>query len=80
MDERRTAPRHRILKQGTLAFKSGGSAECTVRNISSNGARIDIDNPVGLPESFTLTIPSDRLNRQCRPVWVGDRRLGVAFD
>jgi PilZ domain len=80
MIERRTAQRRRVLKQGTLAFSGGGSADCTVRNISSNGARIDIENPTGLPESFTLMIASRSFMRHCRAVWVGDQRLGVAFD
>ena len=80
MTERRTTPRHRVLKQGTLAFSGGGSADCTVRNISSNGARIDIENPVGLPDSFTLVIASNGFMRHCHAVWLSNQRLGVAFD
>ena len=80
MIERRTAQRHRVLKQGTLAFSGGGSTECVVRNISSNGARIDIASPVGLPESFTLVITADHFMRHCHAVWSADRRIGIAFD
>jgi hypothetical protein len=80
MVERRTAPRHRVLKQGTLAFNGGGGADCTVRNISANGARIEIANPVGLPERFTLVIASDRFMRHCHAVWSENYRIGVAFD
>ena len=56
MIERRTTQRHRVLKQGTLAFSGGGSTDCTVRSLSSGGARIEIAGPVGLPDSFTLVI------------------------
>ena len=80
MIERRTAQRHRVLKQGTLAFSGGGSTECVVRNISSNGARVDIASPVGLPESFTLVIAADHFMRHCHAVWSADRRIGIAFD
>ena len=80
MIERRTAQRHRVLKQGMLAFRSGGSADCTVRNISSNGARIEIENPVGLPESFTLVVASAHIMRHCHPVWIGKQQMGLAFD
>jgi hypothetical protein len=80
MIERRTAQRHRVLKQGMLAFSGGGGADCTVRNISESGARIEIASPVGLPDSFTLVIAADRFMRQCRAVWSADRRIGVAFD
>lgn len=78
--EKRAVPRHRVLKHGTLAFGSGGGVDCLVRNISTKGARVDIDNPRGLPDSFTLVIETDHLMRHCRAVWSRDRRLGVAFD
>jgi hypothetical protein len=77
---KRTAPRHRVLKQGTLAFNGGGGVDCVVRNISSGGARLDVANPVGLPQSFTLVIQIDQFRRHCRPVWCNDSRIGVAFD
>ena len=80
MIERRVAKRHRVLKQGTLAFSGGGGADCTVRNISETGARIEIVTPVGLPASFTLVIAADCFLRHCHAVWSADRRIGVAFD
>lgn len=80
MQEKRIAVRQRVLKQGTLAFAGGGGIDCTVRNISSSGARIDIACPMGLPPSFTLVIKSDQFLRRCHPVWSKDRTIGVAFD
>ena len=80
MDERRTAPRHRVLKHGTLAFGAGGTVDCMVRNISSGGARLDIASPIGLPPSFTLVIETDRFMRRCHAVWSSERQIGVAFD
>jgi hypothetical protein len=50
--EKLSAPRHRVFKHGTVAFRSGGSVDCTVRNISSSGARIDVAIPIRLPQSF----------------------------
>jgi hypothetical protein len=80
MNERRTSPRRRVLKQGTLAFGSGGGTACTVRNLSSNGARIEIENPIGMPQSFTLVIATDHFMRHCHTVWSSKQRIGVAFD
>jgi hypothetical protein len=80
MIEKRAAPRHRVLKHGTLAFGGGGGIDCMVRNISSSGARLDIATPVGLPSTFTLVIQTDQFMRRCRPVWSNDNRIGVAFD
>lgn len=80
MIEKRRAPRHRVLKHGTLAFNSGGGVDCMVRNISSGGARLEVANPLRLPQSFTLVIKTDQFMRHCHPVWCSENRIGVAFD
>lgn len=80
MIEKRTEQRHRVLKHGMLAFRGGGGVDCTVRNLSSSGARIDITNPVGMPESFMLVIEADHFLRHCHAVWSSAQRIGVAFD
>jgi hypothetical protein len=77
--EKRSAPRYKVLKGATIAF-GGNGVECTVRNLSSNGAAIEVANPVGLPPSFMLVIEADQFIRRCRPVWQSDKRIGVAFD
>jgi hypothetical protein len=80
MMEKRIAPRHRVLKHGTLTFPGGGGIDCTVRNLSSNGARLDVASPLGLPEAFTLLIDADHFMRRCHAVWINERQIGVAFD
>jgi len=39
MDDRRSEPRLRIFKAGTIEF-GGGGIDCTVRNITAAGASI----------------------------------------
>lgn len=78
--ERRTQPRHRVLKGGRLAFHGGGGIDCVVRNISSTGARLDVPTALGLPQSFTLSIAADHFTRRCHPVWSRNKQVGVAFD
>jgi PilZ domain len=78
--ERRAHARHRVFKGGRLAFDNGGVVDCTVRNISPGGARLDVTNPAGLPAQFTLHIDSDHFIRHCHPVWRYDNQIGVAFD
>jgi hypothetical protein len=78
--EKRGAPRHRVFKHGTLSFPGGGVIDCTVRNISNTGARVDVDSPVGLPKVVTLNISADHFVRQCRRIWCNDNRIGLAFD
>ncbi len=77
--ERRATPRHRVLKGARIAF-SGNGVECTVRNLSSGGAAIDLAYNVSLPPSFMLVLETDRVMHRCRPVWSNARRIGVAFD
>jgi hypothetical protein len=61
------------LKAGAIEF--GGSAiDCTVRNLSTTGAALDVPSPVGIPEEFDLVVSSDALRS---PVaWSGGRLHG----
>jgi hypothetical protein len=77
--EKRAAPRYRVLKRGTLAF-GGVGIDCTVRNLSATGARVDIASAVGVPSNFILVIEADQFIRRCRPVWSNERQLGIAFE
>jgi hypothetical protein len=79
MVEKRAARRYKVLKRGSIAF-AGNGLECTVRNLSANGAAIDIADPVDLPPSFLLVIEADQFIRRCRPVWAKEKRIGLAFD
>jgi PilZ domain len=78
MIEKRAAQRYRVFKGATITFE-GLDIACTVRNLSSGGAAIDVDGRVLLPPSFTLSISCDHLMRRCRTVWRDDKRLGLAF-
>jgi len=78
MVEKRAARRYRVLKGATIAFDGYGLA-CTVRNLSSCGAAIDLAERARLPQSFTLLIERDRFIRRCRPVWSNERRVGIAL-
>lgn len=79
MVEKRTTNRNRVFKAGTIEF--GGSAiDCTVRNVSNDGAALDVASPVGIPEKFTLVLPSDGLHFSCRVVWRKGSRIGVVFE
>jgi hypothetical protein len=78
MSARRKTWRRRILKPGLIAFNSGGTISCTVRDVSVAGACLEVANPI--PDDFTLVIESDQIRRQCHVVWRRDKRIGVAFD
>jgi hypothetical protein len=78
MVESRIAPRHRVLKAGTIKF-GGGAIDCVVRNLSATGAALEISNQVGVPETFVLLVPGDGLQLRCDVVWRKQYRIGVTF-
>lgn len=77
MDEKRISPRHRVLKAGTIEF-NGGAIDCTIRNLSTAGAALDVTSPVGIPAHFTLF--TDGAHLPCHVIWRREKRIGVAFD
>jgi hypothetical protein len=79
MNERRSNPRHRTLKAATIEFNRAGGVSCAVRNLSTTGACIEVETPLGIPESFDLMIKSERLIHHCKVVWRTAHRMGVFF-
>lgn len=80
MEERRRTLRHRVFKIGTIAFNRAGGISCRVRNLSGIGACLEVASPIGIPDTFTLVIESDRLRKPCRAIWRKENRLGVSFE
>ena len=52
---------------------------CVVRNISQEGAAIDVDNPSFVPAHFRLVMASDSSTRDCKVIWIREKRIGLAF-
>lgn len=79
MEGKRSHPRTRVFKAGTISF-GGAAISCTVRNLTASGALLEIEGPAGIPKKFALVIAADEFRRACRVVWMSERRLGVAFE
>jgi hypothetical protein len=78
MEEKRKHPRTEINEPAYVS--SGGSVmSCTVRNISPEGAAIDIENPAFVPARFRLVMASDRTVHDCRVIWIQKNRIGLTF-
>jgi PilZ domain len=78
MEEKRKHPRSEINEPAYVS--SGGSVmSCTVRNISPEGAAIDVENPAFVPARFRLVMASDRTVHDCRVIWIQKNRIGLAF-
>jgi hypothetical protein len=80
MDERRASPRQRRLNGAKIVFNNNSSViDCIVRDLSSQGARLLVTSPVGIPDRFDLRI--DR-NGACHPskvTWRANDQIGVSF-
>jgi hypothetical protein len=78
MDERRRHPRTDVNEPGYVS--SGGSVmSCTVRNISAEGAAIEVENAAFVPAQFRLVMANDCSVRECSIAWIQRNRIGVIF-
>jgi hypothetical protein len=78
MEEKRKHARTEIDEPAYVS--SGGSVmSCMVRNISPEGAAIDVENPAFVPPSFKLVMAKDSTVYQCRIIWIQKNRIGVTF-
>ncbi len=82
MSEYRGAVRHHTLRTGILEFDKGTgriiSVPCTIRDVSSTGARLALNSSLWVAEQFTL-IFSNGLRKDCRVAWRKGRLIGSAF-
>jgi hypothetical protein len=77
MEERRKHPRADIEEPAYVS--AGGSVmSCIIRNISAEGAAIDIENPAYVPASFRLVMKDSSVH-ECRIAWIQQKRIGVSF-
>ena len=78
MEEKRKHPRTDVNEQAYVS--AGGSVmSCMLRNISAEGAAIDIDNPVFVPQQFRLVMADNSGVRECRIAWIQKNRIGLSF-
>jgi hypothetical protein len=77
--EHRQSRRRTTLKTGKIIFNNGHCVvECTVRDLSDEGARLELPCHLDLPEIVTLNIPGGPC-RDCEIVWLSNTELGVRF-
>jgi hypothetical protein len=79
MVETRIAPRYRVLRAAKIDC-GGVTIDCTVRDLSTTGAALEVPVKMSIPAKFTLVVPGDGLHLPCHVVWRSDFRIGVAFD
>jgi hypothetical protein len=78
MEEKRKYQRTEINEPAYVSSE-GSVMSCMVRNISPEGAAIDVENPTFVPAQFRLVMVSDSSVRECKVIWIQQKRIGVAF-
>jgi hypothetical protein len=81
MDEKRKSPRRRVLKEGKIIFADGLRViDCTIRDMSQEGARLLIASTLGVPDTFHLFEKSTGLVYPATIAWRQASSVGVKFD
>jgi hypothetical protein len=84
----RNCPRALVFTVAALVIADGlpEPINCTLRDISETGARLELDRvghkpdtPVQLPEALTLYFCPDQRLADCQLVWQEGRHFGVRF-
>ncbi|SFV36342.1 PilZ domain-containing protein [Devosia crocina] len=78
-EERRQTHRQRTLKGGRIVTNDGHSTfDCTVRNLSGEGAKLIVTSIIGIPQRFGLAMHDGR-SFSCETIWHTETEIGVRF-
>jgi hypothetical protein len=77
--DRRCERRQRVLKRGKILQGNDSVVDCMIRDISSGGARLRVDQYYTPPDRFDLMIADSRETRSVEVRWRLGSDLGVRF-
>jgi len=78
MEEKRKYQRTEIDEPAWVTSE-GSVMSCMIRNISPDGAPIDVENPAFVPQQFRLVMAKDSSIRECKVIWIQQKRIGLTF-
>ena len=76
---RRQSARKKTLKGAKVVLRDWSTFDCTMRNLSDSGARLEFSDPINLPDTFDLLIASTNTLMPCKRVWERGMAIGVQF-
>jgi len=79
MQDRRANSRDKVLFGGCAEVDARSSMNCVVRNLSENGACVEVNGPARMPEQINLTIARKGRSYLATVIWREANRLGLAF-
>ena len=80
MVEARRGDRVRSFLRARIIFNNKNSSiDCTIKNISPSGAKIEVCNTFAIPAEFDLSIPAKNRVVRARMMWRDAEAIGVEF-
>ena len=83
MQDRRGSTRDKVLFGGLAEVEARSelrsSVNCVVRNLSEDGACVEVDRHARVPEEINLTIARKGRSYLAKVIWREANRLGLAF-
>ena len=79
LERRKYFERIKQLKKVQIVFNNGCTIDAILRDISENGAQIEVQNPQEVPNKFTLKLTSDYVNQPCQIAWRDEKSIGLQF-
>jgi PilZ domain len=78
-DNKRTDHRQKVLKSGRIVLDDLNGFDCTVRDVSTTGAKLIVKNPADVPDVFRLLLLTDSSIRSVKVMWRKPDSVGVHF-
>jgi PilZ domain len=79
-DDKRDDARRRTLKGARIVYGGGAfTIDCTIRNISTTGARLQVPTSITVPDTFTLIELQGGAGRAATVIWRKGDTIGVRF-
>ena len=76
--DRRHQRRQRVLKGALVVLGDHLRAfDCTIRNLTEVGAKIDIETTLGIPDEFEIFVQSTNRIAPARTIWRNDHEIGI---
>jgi hypothetical protein len=76
--EARKASRRRVMDLALIRFGEM-SVGCVIRNLTDEGAALDVGPQNDVPDQFTLVVMTKKKIYSCNVVWRKNHRIGVSF-
>ena len=78
--DRKPSPRPRVLLRGLIVYGAGTfTCDCVIRNLTTNGARIALDQLCQITNRFYLINIRDAVAYDAHVVWSKGLDMGVRF-